>query len=102
VAASSGFRGGRIFPSIFIGVALGLLAHALVPSIPMALAVACGTLGYLVAVTRSGWLSLFMGVAVTGDINLLPLLCLVVLPVWLLATGRPEMQLPAAAPEPAR
>ncbi|MGJ3560504.1 chloride channel protein [Streptomyces sp. INA 01156] len=31
VAASCGFRGGRIFPAVFVGTALGLCAHALVP-----------------------------------------------------------------------
>jgi hypothetical protein len=30
VAASCGFWGGRIFPSVFVVVALGLTAHALV------------------------------------------------------------------------
>jgi H+/Cl- antiporter ClcA len=100
VSAASGFRGGRIFPSIFIGVALGLLAGTLVPSVPMALAVATATLGFLVAVTRSGWLSLFVAAALTNDVVLFPLLCVVVLPVWLIATGRPELRAPKAALNP--
>ena len=41
IAAASGFRGGRIFPAVFIGVGLGLLAHNLLPSVPVSLAVAC-------------------------------------------------------------
>jgi H+/Cl- antiporter ClcA len=100
VSAASGFRGGRIFPSIFIGVAAGLLAGALVPSIPQALAVAAAVLGFVVAVTRSGWLGLFLGVAVANDVTLLPLLCVVVLPVWLIATGRPEMRIAPPAQNP--
>ena len=100
VSAAGGFRGGRIFPSIFIGVALGLLAGTLVPSVPMALAVATATLGFLVAVTRSGWLSLFMAAALTNDVVLFPLLCVVVLPVWLIATGRPELRVPKPAENP--
>jgi H+/Cl- antiporter ClcA len=91
VAASCGFRGGRIFPSVFIGVAIGLLAAHLVAGVPSALAVSCAVLGILLAVTRQGWLSLFMAVTTVSDIRLLPVLCFVILPVWLLAKGRPEM-----------
>jgi H+/Cl- antiporter ClcA len=100
LSAASGFPGGRIFPSIFIGVALGLLAGTLVPSVPMALAVATATLGFLVAVTRSGWLSLFVAAALTNDVVLFPLLCVVVLPVWLIATGRPELRAPKPVENP--
>ena len=100
ISAAGGFRGGRIFPAIFTGVALGLLAGTLVPSVPMALAVTTATLGFLVAVTRSGWLSLFVAAAVANDVVLLPLLCVVVLPVWLIATGRPEMQAPKPVENP--
>jgi hypothetical protein len=28
IAAASGFRGGRIFPAVFVGVALGFMLHA--------------------------------------------------------------------------
>ena len=44
VAASALFRGGRIFPATFIGVALGLLVSALFPSLPMSLVVACAAI----------------------------------------------------------
>ena len=47
VAASALFRGGRVFPATFIGVALGMLGHALIPALPFSLAVACGVLGVL-------------------------------------------------------
>lgn len=91
VAAAAGFRGGRVFPAVFVGVALGLLGHLLLPGLPVGLAVACGVLGLTLAVSRDGWLSLFMAVAVTGDITVLPVLCIIVLPTWLLITGAPEM-----------
>ncbi|WP_229867201.1 ion channel protein [Streptomyces gelaticus] len=93
IAASCGFRGGRIFPAVFVGVALGLCAHALVPSVPMALAVSCGVLGILLAITRQGWLSLFTAAVLVGDVAVLPVLCVASLPAWLLVTGRPQMQL---------
>jgi H+/Cl- antiporter ClcA len=93
IAATAGFRGGRIFPSLFIGVALGLFATALVPAIPASLAVACAVLGIVMAVTRQGWLSLFMGAAVIPNIALLPILTLITLPVWLVVSGQPPMQI---------
>ncbi|MFC1417947.1 ion channel protein [Streptacidiphilus cavernicola] len=91
VAACCGFRGGRIFPAAFVGVALGCLAHGLVPGVPLGLAIGAGVLGTVVGVTRQGWLSLFMAVVVVGDLTLLPLLCVLVFPAWLLCVGSPPM-----------
>ncbi|WP_327422969.1 ion channel protein [Streptomyces sp. NBC_01230] len=92
-AATCGFRGGRIFPAVFVGVALGLCAHAAVDAVPPALAVPCAVLGVLLAITRQGWLSLFTAAVLVGDTGVLPLLCVASLPGWLLVTGRPQMQL---------
>ncbi len=93
IAATSGFRGGRIFPSIFVGVALGLGVSALVPEVHPTVAVACAVLGVLLAITRQGWLSLFTAAVLAGDPHALPLLCIGLVPAWLLVTGRPQMQL---------
>lgn len=104
VAASAAFRGGRVFPSVFIGVAFGLLAVALIPELPMGLGVACGVLGIVLVVTRDGWLSLFVAVAMTGDLAVLPWMCVIVLPAWLLVTRAPEFRIvpkvPPAEPKP--
>jgi len=91
VAAAASFRGGRIFPSLFIGVALGLLVNAILPGIPLTLAVACSVMGYVLAISRSGWLSLFIAVAVAGAGMLLAVLCLAILPAWLVVTRAPTM-----------
>lgn len=91
VAAASGFRGGRIFPAVFVGVALGLMLHAHVPTVPAAITVSCAILGIVLVVTRDGWLSLFMAAVVEPDTTLLPLLCIVMLPAWLLLAGKPMM-----------
>jgi H+/Cl- antiporter ClcA len=93
VAASALFRGGRIFPATFIGVALGLLGNALFPSIPLGLAVACGIIGIVIVVARDGWLALFIAAAVAGDITLLPLLSVIILPAWLLVSALPEFRI---------
>ncbi len=91
VAAASGFRGGRIFPAVFVGVALGLMLHEHVPAVPAAITVSCAILGIVLVVTRDGWLSLFMAAVVVPNTTLLPLLCIVMLPAWLLLTGKPMM-----------
>ena len=58
IAAASGFRGGRIFPAVFIGVTLGLLAHDLLPSMPViARRRLCGVLGVTLTVARDGWVA---------------------------------------------
>ncbi|MES5819655.1 ion channel protein [Streptomyces sp. RG80] len=93
VAASCGFRGGRIFPAVFVGAAFGLCAHALVPGVHPALGVAAGVLGMLLAVTRQGWVSLFTAAVLVSSPAILALLCIASLPAWLLVTGRPQMQL---------
>lgn len=96
VAATAGFRGGRIFPAVFIGAAVGLLAQSLVPGVPLGLAIACGTLGAVLAECRDGWIALFIATVVVGDITLLQVLCLVVLPVWLLVARAPKMMVKAS------
>lgn len=91
VAAASGFRGGRIFPAVFVGVALGLMLQEHVPAVPAAITVSCAILGIVLVVTRDGWLSLFMAAVVVPNTTLLPLLCIVMLPAWLLLAGKPMM-----------
>lgn len=95
VAASCGFRGGRIFPAVFVGSALGLTAHALVPGVHPSVGVAAGVLGVLLAITRQGWLSLFVAAVLVTSASVIALLCIASLPAWLLVTGRPQMQLRA-------
>ncbi|HEY1104883.1 MAG TPA: chloride channel protein, partial [Agromyces sp.] len=90
IAAAAGFRGGRVFPIVFIGTALGLLAYAVVPDMPISLAVACAVLGITLVATRDGWIGIFLGAAIVGDTTVLPLLCVIVLPVWLIVTKAPE------------
>lgn len=91
VSAASGFRGGRIFPAIFIGASVGVAVHNLLPNIPPALAVASGVLGVTLAISRDGWIALFVAVLITGELAVLPLMCVAVLPAWLLVSGAPKM-----------
>ena len=95
VAGTSGFRGGRIFPAVFVAVAFGLAINAAFPQVPEAVALAASLIGMLLAVTRSGFLALFMAALMVGHPEMVPLLCLIILPAWLVVTGRPEMVAPA-------
>ena len=92
VAATAGFRGGRIFPTVFIGVALGMLANSLFSSVPVGMAVACSILGLVLVITRSGWLAIFLAAVVVPNPLILVILCVAVLPAWLLTRGAPEMK----------
>lgn len=89
VATSTGFRGGRIFPGMFIGVAVGLAVVAVVPNAPLGLCIGSAVVGIVLAMSRDGWLALLLAVVVVGDVSVLPLLCLAVLPAWLLVTASP-------------
>jgi H+/Cl- antiporter ClcA len=92
VAASCGFRGGHIFPAVFVGVGIGLTAHALVPAVPLALAIAAAILALVMVVSRDGWAALFLGATVVGDIDVLPVLCVAILPLWLVIGAAREMR----------
>lgn len=93
IAGAAGFRGGRIFPAVFIGVATGILAYSLFPGIPIALAISAGVLGVCLVVVRDGWLSLFIAAVVAGDIAVVPVLTMVVLIGWLLVARLQTMRL---------
>lgn len=97
VAASAGFRGGRIFPIVFVGVAIGLVGHGLFPDVPLSLAIASGVLGTVLVGTRDGWMALFVAAILVGDPLVLPLLCVIIVPVWLIVTKAPALEI--AAPE---
>ncbi|MGZ0711610.1 ion channel protein (plasmid) [Coraliomargarita sp. W4R53] len=93
VAASTMFRGGRVFPAVFIGVAFGMLVSAVFPSLPLSLMVACGVLAIVLVVARDGWLALFVAAAIGGDIAMLPVLCVAILPAWLMVSRAPEFRI---------
>ncbi|MDE0547388.1 ion channel protein [Microbacterium sp. C7(2022)] len=99
IAGAAGFRGGRVFPTVFIGAAIGILAYAVFPEIPLATAIGAGVLGICLVVVRDGWLSLFIAGVVVGDATLIPILCMLVLPGWLAVARLPQMRItpPAVA-----
>ncbi len=93
IAGAAGFRGGRVFPAVFIGAAIGVLAYTVFPDIPLTIAISAGVLGVCLVVIRDGWLSLFIAAVVAGDATMVPILCMVVLPGWLAVARLPEMRI---------
>ncbi|MNL70212.1 putative ion channel protein [compost metagenome] len=45
----------------------------------------------MLAIARDGWVALFVAVAIVDDISVLPMLCIIVLPAWLVVTKAREM-----------
>ena len=52
ISLSTGFRGGRIFPVVFIGGTLGLTINQIYDGVPLAVAAAAGMAGATVAILR--------------------------------------------------
>ncbi|MGB3303929.1 MAG: ion channel protein [Gordonia sp. (in: high G+C Gram-positive bacteria)] len=92
LASAAGFRGGRIFPAVFIGAALGFGTHVLIPSIPLVIAVTAAVVGISVAATRNGWISLFLALAMVPQFDLMIPLLFATLAAWLLVANAPELK----------
>jgi H+/Cl- antiporter ClcA len=90
VAVAVGFRGGRIFPAVFVGMSLGVLAHALIPGIPLTLAAGAAMVGILIAFIRAWFLSLLMVALIVGA-EVLPLLGVALLGAYLVVANASEL-----------
>lgn len=90
VSAASGFRGGRVFPAVFIGTSVGLAVAGLLGTDP-GLAVAAGVLGAVLAISRDGWLALVMGALLVPVWGIVAILLAILIPTWLMITRAPEM-----------
>ncbi len=90
---TSGWKGGYIFPTMFAGVALGIAAHLIFPSIPLAVAVATTMAGAMVATMKAPlFTALFTAMLVQREAA--PAIAIAVV-VGLLATARLSMVPPA-------
>lgn len=90
-----GFRGGRIFPVLFIGATVGFAATAAFDSIPLAVSVACGMTGAAVAIMRVPIFVVLL-VAFFAAPAVLPLIVLAAVVGYVLTFDRPEL---GGAPE---
>jgi H+/Cl- antiporter ClcA len=91
LAVAVGFRGGRIFPAVFVGLALGALIHGLIPGIPLTLAVGAAMVGILIAFVRAWFLSILMVTLIVGA-DVLPLLGVALLGAYLIVANAPELR----------
>jgi len=90
ISLEAGFRGGRIFPVIFIGATVGFVASGLFESVPLAVSVACGMAGAAVAIMR---LPVFVAllVAFFSAPAVIPLVVLACVVGYVLTFDRPEL-----------
>lgn len=100
IAVCVGFRGGRIFPAVFVGVSLGTLVHAVAPSVPLALAAGAATVGVVIAMIRL-WLITVLMVAMIVGLPLLPVLGVALVVSHLVVRNQPEPISTAHAHAPA-
>jgi H+/Cl- antiporter ClcA len=96
ISLATGFRGGRIFPVLFIGATVGFVTTDLFEDVPLAVAVACGMTGAAVAIMR---LPVFVAllVAFFAAPATIPLIVLAVVTGYVLTFDRPEL---SGEPEP--
>lgn len=90
-----GFRGGRIFPVLFIGATVGFAATALFESIPLAVSVGCGMTGAAVALMRLPIFAVILVASFAAPATI-PLVVLAAVVAYVLTFDRSEL---AGAPD---
>jgi H+/Cl- antiporter ClcA len=88
ISLGCGFRGGPVFPAIFLGVALAMLA-VIALDIPPTLAVAVGTAAGMAAATRLLFSSLIIAALLVGSsaVDAVPPAVLAAATAWIAATA---------------
>jgi H+/Cl- antiporter ClcA len=99
VCLGCGFRGGPVFPAIFLGTALAMLAVLLLDVSPT-LAVAVGAAAGMAAMTRLLFASLLLGTLLAGTqgIDAVPAAVLAASTAWVTATALVRRTEPAPQP----
>jgi H+/Cl- antiporter ClcA len=85
-----GFRGGRIFPVLFIGATVGFAATAAFESVPLAVSVACGMAGAAVAIMRVPIFVVLL-IAFFASPATIPLVVLAAVVGYMLTFDKPEL-----------
>jgi H+/Cl- antiporter ClcA len=109
ISIGAGFRGGPVFPSLFVGVAVGVLAHSLDSSFSVTAGIAVGVAASGASALRAPFFGALMASLLVGTagVNTIPLAIIGAVVAWLIAMAasrkdRPEApvgdgQAPAAA-----
>ena len=90
ISLATGFRGGRIFPGVFIGGTLGILVNQIYGGVPLAVAAAAGMAGATVAILRLPVFSILFISFFCGPL-LVPLIILAVVIAYVLVFDKPEL-----------
>jgi H+/Cl- antiporter ClcA len=96
VCLSLGWSGGYIFPSFFIGAAMGLAVHQFLPFIPEIVCIVCVMSGVSVALLRSP-IALAIIIQTLFDVRLAPVIAISIVVAFLL-TYRTGLIAPAERP----
>jgi len=90
LSLETGFRGGRIFPVLFIGATVGFVTSDVFEQVPLAVAVACGMAGAAVAIMR---LPVFIALTVAffASPTTIPLIVLACVVGYVLTFDLPEL-----------
>ena len=98
LSLETGFRGGRIFPVLFIGATVGFITSDVFERVPVAVAVACGMAGAAVAIMR---LPVFIALTVAffASPATVPLIVLACVVGYVFTFARPELGADAPADE---
>lgn len=89
ICLSFGWSGGYIFPSFFMGAALGLAIHQILPFIPEIVCIVCVMSGVSVALMKSP-IALALIIQALFDVRLAPVIAIAILSAFLL-TYRSEL-----------
>ena len=90
ISLETGFRGGRIFPVLFIGATVGFVTSDVFENVPLAVGVACGMAGAGVAIMRLPVFVVLM-VAFFASPTTAPLIVLAAAVGYVLTFDKPEL-----------
>jgi H+/Cl- antiporter ClcA len=90
ISLSTGFRGGRIFPALFIGGTLGMALHVAFPAWPAAAAAATGMAGVGAATFRMPLFLVTLLILFTSP-DVVPLMLLAAIASWVVTEDKPEL-----------
>jgi len=90
ISMTTGFRGGKIFPTVFIGGTLGIAINQAFTSIPLAVAAACGMAGAVIVILRLP-VFVILFVSFFGGPLLVPLIVVAAVTAYVLVFDKPDL-----------
>jgi chloride channel protein, CIC family len=90
LSLSTGFRGGRIFPVVFIGGTLGLALQQAFTSVPLAVAAGAGMTGAAMTILRLP-IFVILFISFFGGPLLVPVVALAAVTAYILVFDKPEL-----------